>query len=91
MKSRPEKLHAARPEKGKIMKPEMETPARLADATGAKIETAGFVNGQYPVRDHAATPFGTAALRIAHLVSRHGVAVEQAAMLAALIYGEARP
>lgn len=75
------------------MKTKMETPARLADAAGAKFETAGFVNGQYPVRDHAATPFthiSTAALRVVHLVSRHGVTAEQAAMLAALIYGEGR-
>lgn len=68
------------------MKARMETPARLADATGAKIETAGFVNGQYPVRDHAATPIETAALRILHLAGRHGLTLERAALLAPLIF-----
>lgn len=71
----------------------MKTPDALAGATGADIETASFLNGQYPVRDRAATPFthiSTAALRVVHLASRHGLTVERAAMVAPLIFGEGR-
>lgn len=69
------------------MRPEMETPARLADATGAKIETAGFVNAEYRVRACLATPIDAAALRVRHL-ARHGLAAERAAMLAPFIFEE---
>lgn len=71
----------------------METPARRGDATGANLEAADFSNQPYIVEDNAATPFkpvGVVALRVLHLVNRHHVNVEQAAMLAGLIYGEGR-
>ena len=68
------------------MKAKMETPARLADATGAGIETAGFVSAQYRVHGHAATPIEAAALRILHLAGRHGLTLERAALLAPLIF-----
>lgn len=67
----------------------METPARLADATGANIETASFLKAVYADQDAAATPFkhvSTVALRIAHLANSHGLTAERAAMLAPLIF-----
>lgn len=71
----------------------METPDALAGATGANIETGGFCGEQYPSPAIAATPFthiGTAALRVLHLASRHGMTAERAAMIAPLIFGEVR-
>ena len=71
----------------------METPARRGDATGANIEAADFSHQLYRVETNAATPFkpvGVVALRVLHLVNRHHLNVEQAALLAGLIYGEGR-
>lgn len=71
------------------MKMKMETPARLADATGAKIEAASFLTASYADQDQAATPFthiSTAALRIVHLAARHGLTAERAAILAPQIF-----
>lgn len=71
----------------------METPDALAGATGANIETGGFYDEQYRSRADAATPFthlGTAALRVVHLASRHGLTAERAAVVAPLIFGEGR-
>lgn len=71
----------------------METPDALAGATGANIETGGFYGEQYRSPAITATPFthlGTAALRVVHLASRHGLTTERAAMVAPLIFGEGR-
>lgn len=71
----------------------METPDALAGATGANVKAAAVTGKQYPVYANAATPFthvGTAALRVVHLASRHGLTVERAAMVAPLIFGEGR-
>lgn len=75
------------------MQMKMETPARRADATGANVKAAAVTGKQYPVYANAATPFthiSTAALRVVHLASRHGLTVERAALIAPLIFGEAR-
>lgn len=75
------------------MTPKMESPGALAGATEANMKAASFIRKQYPVCDDAATSFtqvGTAALRILHLASRHGLTVERAAMVAPLIFGEGR-
>ncbi|WP_134679577.1 hypothetical protein [Paracoccus ravus] len=70
----------------------MERPAADGTANGANIEAAGFSHRLYPVQDDAATapftPVGIAALRVLHLVNRHSLNAEQAAMIAGLIYGE---
>lgn len=75
------------------MQMKIETPARRADATGANIETASFLKAVYADRDATATPFkhvSTAALRIVHLASRHGLTAERAALLAPLIFDGGR-
>ena len=71
----------------------MESPAASGQANGAKSKAGGFTVAEYRTTADAATPFthiGTAALRVVHLASRHGLTVERAAMLAGLVYGEAR-
>lgn len=75
------------------MTPKMETPDALAGATGADMKAASFTVADYRIESVSATTFthiSTAALRVVHLASRHGLTVERAAMLACLIYGEGR-
>lgn len=75
------------------MRRKMKGPGALAGDTGAEMEAANFTAGQYRIAAQPATftPIGTVALRVVHLVARHGMTPEQAAMLAPLAYGEGCP